>query len=68
MRDITYHVHDVHCGACEASIRKALGQVEGVGEIDIDVPKRRVVVHYDDAKTDVLAIKERIEKAGFDVG
>jgi copper chaperone CopZ len=68
MKEITYHVHGMHCEACDTSIRQALGRLPGIQDIEIDHERGRVHVHYDDTQTDVLAIKAQIEQAGFEVG
>jgi copper chaperone CopZ len=68
MAEVSYHVHDIHCEACESSIRKALAPVSGVETVSVDLNHKRVTVRFDDGATDVLAIKERIEGAGFEVG
>ena len=68
MKDITYHVHGMHCEGCEKSIRQALEQLPGIRDLEVDHQRGRVHVDYDDTQTDVLAIKTRIEQAGFEVG
>ena len=67
MTSITYHVPEMHCGACESSIRGALEPVAGVQTVAVDLSDRRVTVVFDEGQTSVLALKERIERAGFDV-
>jgi copper chaperone CopZ len=68
MNEITYHVPEMHCGACEQSIRKAVEPVAGVQDLHVNLDRREVTVHFDPGQTSLLAIKERIERAGFDVG
>ena len=68
MTYIRYHVPEMHCDACEKSIRKALSDLPGVGRVAVDLDDRQVEVEFDDRQTDVLAIKDRIERAGFEVG
>jgi copper chaperone CopZ len=58
----------MHCGACEASIRKALEPVPGIQGVEVDLQLRRVTVRFDEAQLDPVAVKERIERTGFDVG
>jgi len=65
-RDVSYRVPEIHCEACERSIRGALGKLEGVSEVEIDWDRREVRVRYDGGKTDASQVRERIERAGFD--
>ena len=67
MSQVTFQVPDMHCGACEASIRKALSADAGVRSIAVDLDAKRVAVDFDPGATSADAVKARIEKAGFDV-
>lgn len=67
MSEITYHVPAVHCQACEASIRRALGKLAGIGRVDVDLDQKRVTVQFEEDRTNLKEIKDRLERAGFDV-
>jgi len=43
----------------------ALGQVEGVSQIDVDYREREAVVTFDDAQTSVAALTEATTNAGY---
>lgn len=66
--EIAYHVPEVHCQACTASIRKALEKVDGFEDVQVDLESKHVTVRFDEQRASVTGIKERIESAGFDVG
>jgi copper chaperone CopZ len=66
--EITYHVPEMHCGACEASIRKALDPVDGIQKVEVDLHQRHVTVQFDEERLGPVDVKARIERAGFDVG
>lgn len=68
MTEVALHVPEMHCGACERSIRSALDPAPGIGEVRVDLSTRRVHVQFDEASLDAAAIRQRIEDAGFDVG
>jgi copper chaperone len=46
-------VPDISCEHCERTIRSALAPVEGVRNVDVDVPAKRVRVEYDEQVVDV---------------
>jgi len=68
MKEITYHVHGMHCDGCVESVRKAVSALDGVAEVDVELAHGRVGVRFDEGRTDFLALKQRIESAGFEVG
>jgi copper chaperone CopZ len=63
----SYRTPEVHCAACEASIRRALLPLPGVGSVAVDLPGKTVRVEFDPARVDSAAIRAAIENAGFDV-
>lgn len=62
-----YRVPEIHCGACEASIRRALAPLPGIGGVEVDLKARTVRVEHDPAQAGDAAIRSSIENAGFDV-
>jgi copper chaperone CopZ len=60
-------VPEIHCGACEASIRRALAPLPGISAVDVDLPGKTVRVEHDATQTPDAAIRAAIENAGFDV-
>jgi copper chaperone CopZ len=67
MNEAIYRVPEVHCGACERSIRNALGRLDGIRRVEVDLERREVRVEYDADRTDAAAVRARIERAGFGV-
>ena len=37
---------EIVCGGCASSIKKALGNVEGVSEVEVDVATKKVTVKH----------------------
>ena len=37
---------EIVCGGCASSIKKALGNVEGVSEVEVDVATKKVTVNH----------------------
>ncbi len=67
MSEVTLDVPDIVCDACAGAIRRALGQVDGVGAVQVDVAAKRVSVEFDPIQADEGAIRTGIERAGFEV-
>ncbi len=62
---LTLSVPGMTCGHCEASVKKEVGGVAGVSNVDVDLETKDVVVTG--AGLDRDAIVEAIDEAGFDV-
>jgi copper chaperone len=58
---------DIVCGGCAGAIKNALGKVEGVSNVDVNVETKAVTVEH---KTEVSREKivETLDKAGFPTG
>ena len=40
-------VPDISCEHCERAVKNALGSVEGIQQVDVDIPGKTVEVRYD---------------------
>lgn len=67
MTEVVYRVPEMHCGACEQAVRKALLGVEGIREVRVELAPRIVCVRYEAERVVAASIRDRIEAAGFDV-
>lgn len=57
---------EIVCGGCASSIKKALGNVEGVSKVDVDVATKRVTVnHNKDVSRE--RIVDALDRAGYSV-
>lgn len=57
---------EIVCGGCASSIKKALGAVSGVSEVDVDVATKKVTITH---SGDVLREKivDALDRAGYSV-
>ncbi len=62
---ITYRVPAIHCGNCEAAIKREVGAVEGVETVEVDLDAKLVKVHGE--RLDDEKLRGAIDEAGFDV-
>ncbi len=59
----TYSVPEISCGHCQSSIEAAVGAVDGVAAVEVDIEAKTVSVSGGERGAVVAAI----EDAGFDV-
>lgn len=48
----------MRCGGCANKVKNAIGNVDGVSNVEIDLPTKSVKVSYDASKTNVDALKD----------
>lgn len=63
----TVKIEGMACGHCVASVKKAVESLSGVKSVTVSLEKKQAVVEFDDAATDLAAIKNAIEDQGYDV-
>ncbi|MDD3168451.1 MAG: cation transporter, partial [Eubacteriales bacterium] len=65
MKKDTLKITGMTCAACSARIEKVIGRMEGVDEISVNLATEKAVISYDQEKTELHQIIERIEKSGY---
>lgn len=64
-KTVTLGVPGMTCGACPIVVKKAIGRVDGVSRIEVDLNQRQAVVMYDDAKAKLDQIMQATANAGY---
>ena len=67
MKTVLLNVPDISCEHCERTITQALGPVEGVQGVRVDIPGRQVQVEYDETSIDVDQMKEILQEEDYPV-
>jgi copper ion binding protein len=67
METVTMNVKGMTCGGCVASVTRVLKAVPGVESVDVKLQPGQATVRYDASKVAVPALKDAIERAGYDV-
>lgn len=57
---------EIVCGGCASSIKKALANVAGVSEVDVDVATKKVTVNHDE-NVSREKIVDALDRAGYSV-
>ncbi|MGO0061241.1 copper chaperone CopZ [Brevibacillus fluminis] len=67
MTTVTLNVKGMSCNHCVNSIEGALGKVNGVSAVKVDLAGNKVTVSYDEAAVNEASLKTTIEDQGYDV-
>jgi copper chaperone len=66
--ETTLEVAEVTCNHCVEAIEGAVGALNGVRSVRVDLEQKDVTVHYDESAVKVAAIIAAIEGEGYGVG
>lgn len=61
----TFRVPDMSCEHCVKAIKSALGQLNGIAGVEVDLPSKHVTVRYDDRQMAPDVIARALEAAGY---
>ena len=61
------NVPAVSCDHCKMAIEKAVGALDGVGAVDVDVAEKTVTVDFDADAVTLEKIEEAVTGEGYDV-
>ena len=62
---VVFNAEGIHCGNCARSIRKAVGDLEGVRRVEVNVVNNRVSVDWDTSKLSLGRILGQVSALGF---
>jgi len=63
----TLNVPDISCNHCKDTIEGAVGQLEGIETVQVDVEQRTVAVAFDETEISLPQIVAALDKAGYEV-
>lgn len=65
IRTVTLSVPTMTCPVCPITVKKALRAVGGVDKVDVKYAQKKVIVTYDNTKTNVAALTRATTDAGY---
>ncbi len=67
MEKITLNVEGMSCSHCENAVKNAVGELDGVSNVAVNLAEKTVTIDFDAAKVSPAEFKPVIEEEGFDV-
>jgi len=62
---LTLRVTGMTCGGCENAVKRAVGKIDGVSQVEASHQDERVDVTFDQSKVTREAIEARITRLGY---
>jgi len=56
------------CGGCENAVKRAVAKLPGVASVEASHAEQKVTIAFDEAQTNLDAIKAKITTLGYQVG
>lgn len=67
MQSTTLVALDISCEHCQHAIEGAVGKMEGVQSVKVDIPTKSVHINYDPQKVTLEKIEEVMDEEGYKV-
>lgn len=67
MKNIVLNVNGMSCSHCENAVKKAVGGLNGVNNVAVDLGQKTVTVDFDENKVTLDQIKNEIDDQGYEV-
>lgn len=67
MESTTLVAPDISCEHCQHAIEGAVGKMEGVSSVKVDIPTKSVHISYDPQKVTLEKIEEVMDEEGYTV-
>jgi copper ion binding protein len=66
VKETIFTVKGMGCTSCVSHVQEALGTIEGVARIEVDVREGKVRVQHDPAKVSTERVIEALAQAGYE--
>ncbi len=67
METTTLVAPDISCVHCQHAIEGAVGKMEGVSNVKVDIPTKTVLIEYDPQQVTLAKIEEVMDDVGYTV-
>ena len=67
MKTLTFDVHGMTCGGCTSSVKRALGQLDGVNSVEVTLQPGTAIVQADSDVVTSAQIESAIATLGYQV-
>ncbi len=64
-REISLPISGMTCASCVKAVERAIGKLEGINEVSVNLATEKAKVVYDSSKLRISQIKDAVTKAGY---
>lgn len=67
MKKAILPIKGMHCASCAMTIEKKVKKIDGVKDISVNFGTEKATVEYDESKTDISQMNEKIKPLGYEL-
>ena len=67
MENVSFNVPTISCSMCSNKIKEGVNNVEGVGNVDVDLKQQTVNIEYDTGQVSPEKLADTINQLGYEV-
>ena len=67
MEHVTVTAPDISCGHCVATVKEAVGTLQGVASVEADADTKRIEIDFDPGRVSLAQIESALDEAGYPV-
>ena len=67
MEHVTVTAPDISCGHCVATVKDAVGTLQGVASVEADADTKRIEIDFDPGRVSLAQIESALDEAGYPV-
>ena len=64
---VTVTAPDISCGHCVATVKEAVGALQGVASVEADADTKRIEIDFDPGRVSLTEIELVLDEAGYPV-
>ena len=67
MQDITLVAPDISCAHCVATIKRSVGDLDGIENVEVDAQTKRIAIRFDPSRVSLDQIEATLDDEGYPV-
>jgi copper chaperone len=67
MDDVTLTAPDISCAHCVATIKRAVGELDGVANVDVNPTTKQIAIRFDPGRISLDRIEAVLDDEGYPV-
>lgn len=67
MKKVTLGITGMTCASCARAVERSVGKIDGVHQSNVNLASEKLIVEFDESRTDIERVREAVKKAGYGI-